>query len=967
MVGALLSGAALVSTGAQAQTTTTADPAQTSTGAQVQTAKTAGPAPVSTGVPMTMATIADPTPAPTGAQAQTTTTAKAKPKHKKPKPDAKAAIADPPAVSTEVPITLGPPARPSPVLGAQAQGCCEGGSATGANARTTGNATAADWPADSTPPPANAAPLVIKATPVAEPVPYWWTHGEIEVGGRGFTNNPQNGAYATDILTSDAKPTTATASWLWLGQKSLGKYYEYSDIAPGLFGGGHVATGSNDGLYQVDLWANNVASNYAGFSDQSYLLSASKAGEQYFTAAWDQTPHVYSTNAQTPYNGLGTSALTLPPGFPTGAAPGAVTNTAGIIPFLHQVDIGIQRNTAAAGYRWTPTDAWDFSANYSHTDRTGTQAAGVVELNGFNGFQIPAPVNDTTQNYNANGEYAGISPWGQKFTVKLGYNGSTYTDHLDSYTVANPFFPNLASCALPTAAASGTANCLGAQMGTPPSNQANGFVSTIAADLPMQSRYVGTFNFTSMTQNSQFQPMTNNPNAVTSPFGPNWNQVNFGFINGNLGDPTSSLNGQIYTFLSNNVVTTKITPDLTNKLSYRYYDYQNDTPYIVFPCWISYDQTGRTIVPGDNPCGGTGVIGAAATGSEATIGNLNPSYIKQDAVEALNWRPSKEWNFNAEYTYERYDWSQTDVNATNENGGKLSADWNPTTWFTTRASGSYAERRYDNYNYQEYVVPIQFPALPPFTSQHQNGAAFEYSTAYQQFMFDNRDRTKLNFAVDIVALRGITVSPTFKYQDDYYGLNPLNQEGIDDQRSLSWGTDVAWVVNPDLSFVFTYYYENYNQLLYSQSGILAPGTVGQSLVLTNDKEHVNTITAAMNWSAIPDKLNIVLRYTMSDGLDNMVCWQCAPAPAFPADVTVFSRFDASAIYKFDPAWVHSAGWKGDLKAKLNYTWERNSVSNWQNDNLAFLTPQVSATAFWMAYDNPNYNVQMLAASLIASW
>ncbi len=87
---------------------------------------------------------------------------------------------------------------------------------------------------------------------------------------------------------------------VYLGQQSLAKYYEYSIVAPGAFGGGHVATGTSDGLYQIDLWANNVASNFQGFSDQSYMLTASKAGEQYLTFIWDQTPHVYSTSAHDP-------------------------------------------------------------------------------------------------------------------------------------------------------------------------------------------------------------------------------------------------------------------------------------------------------------------------------------------------------------------------------------------------------------------------------------------------------------------------------------------------------------------------------------------------------------------------------------------------------------------------------------------------------------------------------------------
>ena len=91
----------------------------------------------------------------------------------------------------------------------------------------------------------------------------------------------------------------------------MAKYYEYSIVAPGAFGGGHVATGTSDGLYQIDLWANNIASNFQGFSDQSYMLTASKAGEQYFTFIWDQTPHVYSTSAQTIFIGVGSNNLTV--------------------------------------------------------------------------------------------------------------------------------------------------------------------------------------------------------------------------------------------------------------------------------------------------------------------------------------------------------------------------------------------------------------------------------------------------------------------------------------------------------------------------------------------------------------------------------------------------------------------------------------------------------------------------------
>jgi len=927
--GAVLGGAALVSISALAQTATTADPT-----------------PVAATAPGQAAKIADATPAATGAQAQTATAAKPKPKHKKPK-----------AVAADVQAPTITPADPPPApIGAQAQGCCEGGLATGANSWTTGNYNSAQWPATD-----------------VEPVPYWWTHGEIEVGGRGFTTNPsQNGALFGN---------TPAGAYVHLGQQSLGKYYEYAIDAPGAFGGGHVAAGTKDGVYQVDLWANNVASNFAGFSDQSYLLNASKAGEQYLSVGWDESQHIYSTSAQTPYVGTGTSALMLPPGF----APGPGNTFASLLPFLHQQDIGIQRNTASGSYRWTPTEAWDFNADYAHMDRTGSQVAGIVGLmpagtarTSSAAIQVGAPVNDTTQNFGATGEYAGTSPWDQKFTFKLAYNGSLYDDHMSSYTVQNPFctVPNAAAtCGIYPAGAAGKASQSPfAQLSTPPSNTANSFGGTLAADLPMQSRYVATVNYTMMTQNATFQPMTDNPGAFPSPFGGlPWNQVNFGFINGNLGAPISSLNGKIDTLLSNNVLTTKITPELTSKITYRYYGIDNNTPRIVFPCWVSVDQTGPAVAPAAaTPCGSQGAGAGGGSTTESAISSLTMSYIKQNAGYALNWRPSKEWNFNADYGYERYNYTETDYNITNENSGKLSADWKPASWLTVRASGYYADRRYDIHNYQQFVQSIQFPTVTsgfgtPFPA---TGASWFYSPGYQQFMFDNRQQTKANVAVDIVAFPGVTITPTFKYQEDSYGINPLNQDGINFNRETSAGVDVGWVISPDLSIAVSYYWEYYNLNMYnniSGSGTAAP-PFGGGPVITFDQQRVNTLTAAVNWSAVPDKLNLDVRYTISQGVDAQTCQACAPA--YPNDTTLFERLDATATYKFDPTWLNQMGWKGDMKAKLRYSWERNSVNNWQNDSLAPFTPFLnSATSsfLWMAYDNPNYNVQMIAASLIASW
>ena len=100
----------------------------------------------------------------------------------------------------------------------------------------------------------------------------------VEAGGRFFLNNPQRNGSA------------------YLGQQSLAKFYEYRDLRPGPFGNVWLSTGSRDGLYEVDVGGKNI-----GYDDQDYYLEASKAGQHYFNFDWDQTPHLYSTSAQTFY------------------------------------------------------------------------------------------------------------------------------------------------------------------------------------------------------------------------------------------------------------------------------------------------------------------------------------------------------------------------------------------------------------------------------------------------------------------------------------------------------------------------------------------------------------------------------------------------------------------------------------------------------------------------------------------
>jgi MtrB/PioB family decaheme-associated outer membrane protein len=804
------------------------------------------------------------------------------------------------------------------------------------------------------------------AAPAAAPVSVadgWWYHYYVEVGGRGFLNDPKR----------DGIKSRGTGD-------SLAKFYEYRDLRPGPFADGWFAIGTNNGLWLIDGWGKNV-----GYDDQAYQLNVSKAGEHYFTFGWDETPHVYSTSALTLYNVNGNlfdpngNARTLPAGLSAslfGAAgctgvPNAVPGGAGcgspltagqaaavrtlINNNVHQTDIGIRRDTAAVEYRWTPTDAWDIRVAYSNMHRTGTQVDGVVFSPGTSGVRVDAlkPIDDTTQNYAANGEYVGTSFWNQRYTMKVGYAGSTYTDNWNSYTVENPFCPAGAGTNTTTqgfCARTASPSAPLALMSLPPDNQSNGGSATLGADLPWDSRYMGTVSYTAMRQNDPFLPFTLSPRIFT---------VGNTTPAATPAVPFASLNGAINTLLSNNVLTTQITPELKNKATYRYYDFDNNTPRLAFADWVLTDVK----------------LASAQSTSYSPVSSLPVGYTKQNAGDELVWRPNHNWNVGAEYGFERYDWNFESVNRTDEHSGRVFADWKPFSDVIARASYKFAQRRYDNYDYVNYVATTQWPGFTPTLCTTGGGCNTRSVSAMRQFYLNNRDRNKAQASLTWQATDAFAITPTGGLVFDDYSIDPATQVGL--TRSHSWraGVEADYVVDPRTTFLLAYMFEHYNQFLNgtAATGLGNPFAPG-SFYTANITDSIHTVMAAVNYAAIPDRLDLRFSYTVAFSTDSQLTvlgTGAGPATGQYPDVkNTWQRFDATAKYRFDPDWVHSMGWKGDIYAKLMYAWERNSMANWQNDivnTYMFNVQNTTGYMTWLAFDNPNYNVHMLAGSIGFAW
>ena len=832
----------------------------------------------------------------------------------------------------------------------------------------------------------------------------WYTEGEAAFGGQVFITKPGDKA-----------------------SNSAAKFNEYGDRTNSLsLSSVNFGVVKNDGTFRADLHGSDI-----GADNQKLELDLQQPGAQYLTLGWYQTPQLRSNTAQTIFGGVGSTDLTVPsnvvqslydgiynstapsspstgpgynstvpvqhqiPGASTSFVPfgcfvpgqtGVLACKPGVTPVQttindneHKINLGIERDRKEIDYRWTANEHWDIQVDYSNEHRFGVQEQGFLFSSSTSTplAQVPMPVDDWTQDASISAEYSDISPWGMKWNAMLKYGVSLYTDEFSSFSAENPFGGpgspvSGASTLCPTGKPSGSSpdpapNCYGVgQMGTAPDNGSQTVMGQVGVDLPgfKSNRYMATLQFTEMTQNQAFIPMTINPGPFTN---------NSGAAVALAPMPRNGLYGQIDTTLFNNVLATQLTSDLKNKLTYRLYDYNNNTPALTLQNWIVNDSA---------IAGGAGTVGG---GSYAPHTELLSAYTKQNASDELTWNPTKWSTIGAQTGWEQYRYSEYAANETNEFSEKLFGKITPTDWFSLRAEDVYSWRRYNDYNWAAFVGDLGVAALP---GNPENPWLRDADLA-------NRNRNVANLYADITTpISGLTLTPTAGMRWDDYPSDPSIlaqpggvQLGLRTDHHWNAGLEADWTVNSNVSFVLSYTYEQIRQnMIGSSSGT---NTATTAYYNSNMGEDVNTLTAGANFQIIPDRLALKLSGTYEFAKDNWNtgAYYCpagvstancgipsAANPAYPPNNTTFTHLDATLTYKLDPTFVLQLGKGGEAYLQLHYLWEREDVTNWQADSTStylYSTLNSSTVAFkdmiFMGGDNPNYNAQAVSASLVVKW
>lgn len=771
-----------------------------------------------------------------------------------------------------------------------------------------------------------AAPVV---APVAAPAGLFAEHGGVEtfgffeMGWRAFVDRP---ADYTRWWAAPGRPPGSVPS------ESIAKFDEYGTIRPGPYLQQlDFAARTKDGVYWSELRINDYGTDsfrYVGTDNYRAVFDMMKAGEHYFTAEWDQLPHLYSTSAQSIWTGVGSNQLST--NVALGSNPTEAQVAAALNANLRTIDIGIDRNIGRAFYRWTPDPNWDFQASYSNDHRTGTQVAGVISgsFPAMQIVQVPRPIDDTTHNAKVSGQYYGDTPWGGRFNIQTTGGVSVFDNEFDSYTLQNPFgigtslYPRFARVSLL------------------PSNQAYTAGMTTGVDLPYRTRYMGTFSYSSMRQDEPFIPFTSNDAIATSPL------------------PGTSANARIDTVLVNNVLNTRFTDDVSATFRYRYYDNDNKTPELLFPNYVVEESST------------TGI----AAGPERR--NLAYGYTKQNASETVKWRVAPTINLGAAAAWERYDRDRRAVAVTNEFSGKVFADWRAFDGGMFKMSYEHARRRFEG--------TYDFRPIAAYTYYATPTAENVTNFLMRKFDLADRDRHKTMAVFEFdTPVPGLVLSPNAGMRFDDYLTDPYGAGELGLLKDYTWnaGLEVAYAVSPGLRLTAAYVHENFDRDLVGNGTINAidGSSFGSGSFFSNMTEDVDTVVVSANVDIVPDATDLTVSYAIARGHEDWTAEPFGPTSScpsltvcapFPTYRTNYQRLEGVLRHRLDPDTITKLGWSGDVTLKLRYLWERNQVADWQNDLASpymYLIDASVARNIGMAAFNPNYDAHLVGGSVAFRW
>ncbi len=498
------------------------------------------------------------------------------------------------------------------------------------------------------------------------------------------------------------------------------------------------------------------------YRDQTYLATYGRYSKFKIQFRYDEIPHIYSSTARTLFTQTAPGVWSFPAAIraqlqASSAAnlPSLIAGTGanaglGVVTDFNFITPSILRKAGTALFSYNATVKWNVNGSFLRESERGSRPIGLImnsspsasASSGF-GVELPEPINYFNNLLRIGADY-GTRAW----AVQAAFIGSFFQNDTPSMTWDNPFRLTAEQITTP----------LTGRMALYPDNHAYYASFAGAADVTKYLRVSASITPGWLRQNEGFLPYTTNTAINTCGTGTQ-------ACDSTSVLPESSPSASKQTLAMNYNVVTTAWKDIQFKVSYRQYNYNNNTPVFAF-----------SPVEGD----------AAAP---ASADNTPFGYSRKDIEAYGEWFFGKKSMVKAGYQGEWMDRSHRDVARSMENTMFASVDWVPIKDLLFRVSYQYSDRNPDVYQDDNSVDPV---TGAPVTCSDTTNVTF---TADQRCLRRFDESARLQDRGDAL----LQYSPTDRLSVSAFGgttQNNYNRAGGNSPSPLNFLAGSAATVGP---------------------------------------------------------------------------------------------------------------------------------------------------------------------------
>ena len=647
---------------------------------------------------------------------------------------------------------------------------------------------------------------------------------------------------------------------------------------------------------------------------QSFKVLVNKDSKLKVKASWNQTPHLFSNDAHSPYVQSAPGVFVIPD---TVKGTLGAANTTTFVNIVNTLDsggmpLGFRRDEGSVSLSLAPSDSLKFSLSATEALKRGSKAKGASF--GFSHVvELPEPIDYRIYSSNVGAEYNS-----KGVQLGFGYGFSSFKNDIEEMVWDNG--KRSADRAASNAGYVAGDQSAKGRMHLAPDNVAHNVSLNAGANLPFGSRVTASLSYGVMSQNQDLQPYTINSAIVRGSTGTPSDAPFTASDPRNL--PTNKANAKMINLVQNYGVTSNPWQSLTLGVKFRSQMMDNRTSEVIFPGQVRFDQ----VWEGGN------------------IENHAFQYRKTLVEGSAGYQVIQPVSIGLSYGVEWTDRDHREVTEQKEKPLAATTDIRPAEGFLIRGKFVNSKRQVDHFDVEDLNAGNELPGLRRFDLservRNQGGLSVQMSKGPVNLALSGSLRHD-----DYRAGPGDLTDGVAGNQNQMYGL--LEDRGK--QAALDLGLDV----NDRIGVSAFYDYEDARGLQRSNENAAVLNQDGATDWTTRTIDRYHTAGLGLDIKKVKDRADIHFGYDLSQskGSTELVALGSGHSgkPSLPD----------TKITKQDVTVKTDIKITDNLSLGLGYLYEKYDVTDWATENVPIASGQFAGQVnIYLADASRDYNAHV---------